>query len=82
LTPHVRYVGGSDHHFPFMLAVRTYRFRVTAANSGRSRFFRHGRPRLLSFLLRALHESFFDWTALKTQRFHGEDKMPGDCVTI
>ena len=36
LTPHVLYVGGSDHHLriPFILAVRDCGFRVTAAGSG------------------------------------------------
>jgi glycosyltransferase involved in cell wall biosynthesis len=68
LTPHVLYVGGSDHdlRIPFMLAVRNCGFRVTAAGSGdRTPFDKVGID-FFSFRFDRFMNPFSDWTALKT----------------
>jgi glycosyltransferase involved in cell wall biosynthesis len=68
LTPHVLYVGGSDHHLriPFMLAVRNSGFRVTAAGSGdRTPFDKVGID-FFSFRFDRFMNPFSDWAALKT----------------
>lgn len=68
LTPHVLYVGGSDHHLriPFMLAIRNCGFRVTAAGSGdRTPFDKVGLDYFL-FRFDRFMNPFSDWAALKT----------------
>jgi glycosyltransferase involved in cell wall biosynthesis len=68
LTPHVLYVGGSDHdlRIPFMLAVRNCGFRVTAAGSGdRTPFDKVGID-FFSFRFDRFMNPFSDWAALKT----------------
>jgi glycosyltransferase involved in cell wall biosynthesis len=68
LTPHVLYVGGSDHHLriPFMLAVRNCGFGVTAAGSGdRTPFDKVGID-FFSFRFDRFMNPFSDWAALKT----------------
>jgi glycosyltransferase involved in cell wall biosynthesis len=68
LTPHVLYVGGSDHdlRIPFMLAVRNCGFRVAAAGSGdRTPFDKVGID-FFSFRFDRFMNPFSDWAALKT----------------
>jgi glycosyltransferase involved in cell wall biosynthesis len=68
LTPHVLYVGGSDHdlRIPFMLAVRNCGFRVTAAGSGdRTPFDKVGLD-FYPFRFERFMNPFSDWAALKS----------------
>ena len=68
LTPHILYVGGSDHHLriPFMLAVRNCGFRVTAAGSGDCAPFDKVDLDFYPFRFERFMDPFSDWTALKT----------------
>ena len=68
LTPHVLYVGGSDHdlRIPFMLAVRNCGFRVTAAGSGdRTPFDKVGLD-FYPFRFDRFMNPLSDWAALKS----------------
>lgn len=68
LTPQVLYVGGSDHNLriPFMLAVRSCGFRVTAAGSGdRTPFDKVGLD-FYPFRFERFMNPLSDWAALRT----------------
>jgi glycosyltransferase involved in cell wall biosynthesis len=68
LNAHVLYVGGNDHHLriPFMLAVRNFGFRVTAAGSGDCTPFEKVGLDYYPFRFERFMNPVSDWTALKT----------------
>jgi len=68
LSRHLLYVGGEDHHLriPFMLSMRDFGFRVTAASSGDSTPFTRAGINFRPFPFHRFMSPSSDWTAVKT----------------
>jgi glycosyltransferase involved in cell wall biosynthesis len=67
LTAHLLCVGGEDHHLriPFMLALRRYGFRVSAASTGDPRLFARAGLEHRSFYFDRFVNPAADWAAVK-----------------